>query len=130
MNRRALATALRVLGPLEARIMRIVWTGLVPDQFVVWDVNGRMPELAYTTVMTTVARLAEKGLLSVERLPRERAVRYRAAASPEQFLASVSRDYVDQLVGMLGDSALAAFEARLEQLGPEQRRRLRELAGQ
>ncbi len=55
--------ALGLLGRLEARIMRAVWTGQVPEPFAVRDVHAHMPELAYTTVMTTLRRLADKGLL-------------------------------------------------------------------
>jgi predicted transcriptional regulator len=34
------------LGRLEARIMRAVWTGQVPQPFAVRDVHAHMPELA------------------------------------------------------------------------------------
>lgn len=46
--------------------MRAVWSDQVLGRFVVRDVQPRMPELAYTTVMTTLTRLARKGLLKSE----------------------------------------------------------------
>ena len=49
--------AVSLLGPLEGRIMRAVWTGQAAEAFVVRDVHALMPELAYTTVMTTLHRL-------------------------------------------------------------------------
>src|SRR5207248_665149 len=95
--------------------------------FVVRDVQARMPELAYTTVMTTVNRLADKGLLDVQLVRGQRAHSYRVAASPEAFLARASREQVEQVVERFGDAAMAAFAERLSRLSPEQLRRLEEL---
>jgi predicted transcriptional regulator len=128
MRQRGVDRALKLLGPLEGRVMRDVWAGRVPARFVVWDVGQRMPQLAYTTVMTTVARLASKGLLRAERVPRQRSVVYSAACTPDEYVRRVSEEQVDHLVGLLGEAALAAFEQRLDRLSPEHRRRLRELA--
>lgn len=127
-DRKALKQALAQLGPLEARIMRTVWVGTLREPFVVRDVNAQMDELAYTTVMTTVNRLAEKGLLSAETGKQGRAIAYRSAGDPSTFLATASRHQVDQMVNELGDAALAAFAARLDSLSPERRSRLKELA--
>jgi len=129
VTRKDLSRALALLGPLEARIMRLVWHGRIRQPFVVWDVQARMPELAYTTVMTTVARLAEKGLLTAERVPNQRSVLYHAAGSPTDFLARASQQRVEELVRLLGDAALAAFEVQLGKLSEDQRRRLRDMAG-
>ena len=110
--------------------MREIWSGNVKAPFVVWDVQARMPELAYTTVMTTVVRLAEKGLLDAERIPGQRAVSYQAAGSPDDFLVRTSRKKVDELVRLFGDVAFAAFADRLDRLSDEQRRRLNALSEQ
>ena len=56
----SLERALALLGPLEGRIMWIAWTGRVGGRFVVRDVQALMPELAYTTAMTTVRRLGRQ----------------------------------------------------------------------
>ena len=121
--------ALGLLGRLEARIMRAVWTGQVPQPFAVRDVHAHMPELAYTTVMTTLRRLADKGLLIADATVGKRAYDYRAAGTPEAFLAAASRREAQQVLDRYGDAALAAFAARLDALTPEQRQRLEELEG-
>jgi len=123
----SLDRALGLLGRLEARIMRAVWTGLVPEPFAVRDVRAHMPELAYTTVMTTLRRLADKGLLVADATLGKRAYDYRSAGSPEAFLAAASHREAQQVVDRYGDAALAAFAARLDALTPEQRTRLEEL---
>ncbi|MHB8509930.1 MAG: BlaI/MecI/CopY family transcriptional regulator [Candidatus Dormibacteria bacterium] len=122
------AQALAQLGRLEARIMREVWSGRLPDPFVVRDISGMLDELAYTTVMTTVNRLADKGLLQAFPASKGRATSFRTAGDPETYLAKVSRRQVDRLVNDFGDAALAAFAAQLDTLTPERRRRLRDLA--
>jgi predicted transcriptional regulator len=127
VDEQALERALALLGPLEGRIMRAVWTEEVTQPFVVRTVGALMPELAYTTVMTTLNRLAEKALLQVQHVPRQKAHEYRVAAPPEQFLAAASQTQVDRLFEQYGDAVLTAFAARLEGLGPEQRLQLRQL---
>ena len=120
--------AVALLGPLEGRVMRAVWTGEVAEAFVVRDVQVLTPKLAYTTVMTTLRRLADKGLLTAKAEPGRRAHEYRAAGTAVEYLARASQDEAAQFVARYGDAALSAFAARLADLTPEQRRRLEDLA--
>jgi predicted transcriptional regulator len=123
-----LERAASLLGPLEGRIMRAVWAGQAGETFVVRDVQALVPELAYTTVMTTLHRLAEKGLLAERAEPGRRAHEYRVVQSPAAYLADASEREAADVVARYGDAALAAFAARLAGLPPEQRRRLEKLA--
>ena len=107
--------------------MRAIWAGEVSQPLVVRSVQAVAPELAYTTLMTTLARLAEKGLLKFERITGHRAHHYRAAGTPEQFLDLASRAQARQMVDRFGDAALVAFAARLDELTPARRERLRKL---
>ncbi len=109
--------------------MRAVWSELVPPPFTVRDIQTVTPELAYTTIMTTLNRLAEKGVLIQARVPHQRAFEYRAAGPPPEFLATASREYANRLLEQFGDAALAAFAAQLDELPREQRERLRNAAG-
>ena len=80
--------------------------------------NGRKPQLAYTTVMTVLARLAEKEILHRER--HGRGFRYHAIATDPAAIA------VRVVVRDFGDAAIAGFvdEARAD---PALLRRLRAL---
>lgn len=99
------------LGPLEAEVMAVLWEASQPLSVrVVLDRlnTGRKPQLAYTTVMTVMGRLAEKEVL---RLVKDgRGYVYEAAVTDEAGLAvrDVMRDF--------GESALAHFvdEARAD----------------
>ncbi len=104
--------AVALLGPLEGRIMRAVWTGQVPGVFVVRDVQALMPELAYTTVMTTLRRLAAKGVLAARAEPGRKAHRYRAAATPAGFLAAASAREAADVVDRYGEAAALARDRR------------------
>ncbi|GAC1326858.1 MAG: BlaI/MecI/CopY family transcriptional regulator [Candidatus Dormibacteria bacterium] len=107
--------------------MRLVWEDELPDPFVVRDVHQELPRLAYTTVMTTVHRLADKGLLNSCQVRGIRAHQYRRELSPKQFLVTQGSREIDDLIARYGDAALAAFAARLEEVSPERRERLRRM---
>ena len=69
-----------LLGPLEAEVLEELWAAGEPlaVRDVLDAVNaGRTPPLAYTTVMTVMSRLAEKGILA--RRPHGRGYVYEAA---------------------------------------------------
>lgn len=50
-----------VLGPLESRLLEQLWAQRRPA--TVGHIRHALPELAYTTIMTTLDRLYRKGLL-------------------------------------------------------------------
>jgi predicted transcriptional regulator len=108
-------------GPLESEVIGAVWTANEP--VTVRELLGqlnrdRTHELAYTTVMTVMSRLVEKGVLQRERQGRGYA--YEAVADDAAGLAvhSVLREH--------GDAAIAHFvaEARAD---PKLLRRLERL---
>lgn len=122
--------ALKLLGPLEGRIMREVWRGRrLPGPFTVRDMRERMPELAHTTVMTTLNRLADKGLLDERKVPGVRGHVYRARTTPDAFVATSGQREVQKVIRRFGDAALAAFADHLDTLTPAERERLRQLGG-
>jgi len=85
--------------------------------------DGGQP--AYTTVMTVMSRLVEKGLLS--RRLEGRAYVYCPTKTKGEFFAETSRAMVHSLVRDFGEVALAHFVQEIEQADPEKLRRLSEL---
>ena len=122
-----LARALSLLGPLEGRLMKLIWEGRVREPFIVRDVLALTPELAYTTVMTTLNRLADKGLLNLTKVGSHQPHKYRANGGVKEFLTDSGRAEVDRLVERYGDAALAASAARLDRLSPATRDALKRL---
>ncbi|TAN33932.1 BlaI/MecI/CopY family transcriptional regulator [bacterium] len=119
--------AMSLLGPLEGRLMKLIWDSRVREPFIVRDVLALTPELAYTTVMTTLNRLADKGLLSVTKVGSHQPHKYRANGGVKEFLADSGRAEVDRLIERYGEVALAAFAARLDRLSPATREALKRL---
>lgn len=121
------------LFDLEADIMDVVWTRDW-DAFSVSDVQrelSRSRDIAYTTVMTTVGRLHDKGLL--ERSREGKRYVYRPSMAREAFTQAVARDLLGSLSGpetalsLLVDQVAASDEAQLAQLEALIRARKREL---
>lgn len=102
-----------VLGPLEAEVMDIVWDR---RDATVRDVHRALADkrsIAYTTVMTTMGRLTEKGLL--KRVEEQPAHHYFPAVTREQYANSAVKSVVDWLVNHFRDPAVAYFIDRVEE---------------
>lgn len=101
--------AINKLGELERAVMDAVWQagaeGRSPLSVrAVHDELSRSRDLAYTTVMTVMGRLADGGLLTQERSGR--AYLYAAADSREELTATTMRD---QLSGMAAQDRRTAM---------------------
>ena len=83
---------------------------------------------AYTTYMTVMQRLDEKGLL--DRTRNGRSDTYTPTLSRDEYQELRAAAQVQGLVDEFGDVALAHFAKSLQTLDPARRRQLRRLAGQ
>ena len=102
----------KILGDLEAAIMEEVWAqGDWVTVRQIADVLKVQRGSAYTTVMTVMGNLAEKGLLHVDKLPHSH--RYRPTQSREAFTRTAVGYVIDQLLTDFADPALAHFAERL-----------------
>jgi predicted transcriptional regulator len=97
----------QIMGDLEAEIMesmRELGSASVKDVHICLL---RRREIAYTTVMTVMSRLAGKGLL-VSR-PKGRAYVYEPAADREAYCTGVVREFMTGMLGEADRSVLAQF---------------------
>ena len=93
------------LGNLESDVIRVVWDiGEATVQDVKEVLEPKRP-LAYTTVMTVMSRLAEKGLLN--RRKEGRAYVYTPGTSREKLAGSLLKSLVDRLFDGATDKAIA-----------------------
>jgi predicted transcriptional regulator len=95
------------LNELEAEVMDVVWSRNF-DGFAVSDVLGVLEqrrEIAYTTVMTTLVRLHEKGVL--ERQREGKRYLYRPRWSREEFLKQTTREVLEQIGEPAGRESFA-----------------------
>ena len=94
-----------LLGPLEQDVMDVVWD---LGDATVRDVHERLVgtrAIAYTTVMTTMARLARKGLLA--RDTADLAHRYRPAVGRDEYARGATRDVLSWLLERYPEPAAA-----------------------
>jgi predicted transcriptional regulator len=117
------------LHELEAEIMGEVWRqGETTVKLVMDALNRkRKPPRAYTTYMTVMRRLNDKGLLDRRRAGRQDS--YAPRLTREEYQELRAGAQVDGLVEEFGDVALAHFARSLQGLDPARRRQLRRLAG-
>jgi predicted transcriptional regulator len=108
------------LGDLERAVLEHLWTegpshpeGLTVRE--VHDVVGVQRELAYTTLMTVLDRMAKKGLVTRER--DGRAWRYTAAASRDELTSETMRHAMGELAGTERRNVLLHF---LDESTPEE----------
>jgi predicted transcriptional regulator len=88
------------LGPLEARLLELLWARA--GAATVRELKLACPELAYTTIMTTLERLYRKRLLLRNR--DGRAFAYEPRCSREQLLSELLSGHVTDLLGVAGES--------------------------
>lgn len=81
---------------------------------------------AYTTVLTIMQRLDEKGLLARERLGRTDV--YRATLTLQAYRDRRAAADVEDVIGRYGDEALVHFAREMARMDPDRRRRLQRLA--
>ncbi|MDT9592590.1 BlaI/MecI/CopY family transcriptional regulator [Nocardioides zeae] len=98
------------LGDLERAVMDVLWSQPTSATLTVRDVHAQVAEqrdVAYTTVMTVMDRLARKGHVVQER--EGRAYRYRATASRGQMTADLMRGALEDIGHEDRAGALVAF---------------------
>jgi len=103
-----------LLGPLEQDVMEVMWRR---GDATVRDVHGELAELrtiAYTTVMTTMTRLAAKGLL--QRDTAGLAHRYHPAVSREHYARSAVGDVLTWLLERYPEPAAAYLAEAVDEV--------------
>lgn len=113
------------LGDLEATVMGLLWE---LDEASVRDIQSALRprrELAYTTVLTVLSRLHQKGLLV--RRKEGRAHLYSAASPHEEVSAPILESVVRSLFGGSRSRAVAHLLRGEEEIPDEELERLEEL---
>ena len=105
MKRQNEESAPKQLGDLEADVMSVVWDKREATVQDVKDALDPHRELAYTTIMTVMSRLAAKGMLN--RRKEGRAYIYTPADSQEKVAGSLLRLLIQRFYNGATASAIA-----------------------
>ena len=116
------------LGPLERRVMEQLWErGAQTVAEILETLNAASQrKLAYTTIMTILVRLHDKGYVS--RTQTGRTYTYQAAMDEPSLAATVGRRELNRLIERYGAASLARFADDLQTSGSSLAERLRQLA--
>ncbi len=111
------------LGPLEFTLLRILWKRPAVSAREVLDAYNRHADkpLKYTTVMTLLTRMAEKGVLEVDR--QRQPFQFSPVVGREQMLRQRVREFVD----VFFDGRPSELALRLVEEGPLSDETLRRL---
>lgn len=131
-SHRSRTTAAALLGSLEHQAMAALWADAPATVGQVLDrINEQRPpgdRLAYTTVMTVLGRLYDKGLLAREMVGR--GYSYRPRFTEPELVQHLGEREVTDLVERYGTVALTQFAAALQDADPELLARVTRLAQQ
>jgi predicted transcriptional regulator len=115
------------LGDLERAVLEVLWAP-ADEPLTVREVHEALAagrDLAYTTVMTVLDRMARKDLVEQQRAGR--AYRYRALSSRSEMTAELMRDTLGEFAEEDRRAALVAF---VDEASDADRRALREALAQ
>lgn len=118
----------KVLGDLEARVIRSVWEISSPATAREVHVHVvRDHEVALLTVVTVLNKLVQKGML--QRQKQEGIYHYEARLSEEEFRSRVSRRVVEGILSFGPEAVAASFVDVLAETDPAQLAALQKLIG-
>jgi BlaI family transcriptional regulator, penicillinase repressor len=112
------------LTPQELAIMKVVWRLEKATVRDVYDTLRAKRSVAYTTVMTMMKILEEKGYLLKTRL--DRAYVYRPARPRTQVVGAMVRDFVDRVFDGAAGSLMLHL-AKDRRLSKDERTRIRRI---
>ena len=106
------------VGDLERSVLEALWSaGEALDVHDVGAALSNRPALAYTTVMTVLGRLHDKGL--TRRVKHGRAFRYAARFGRDEFLARRALDMLSESGAPPGSGVLMAFLDSADSADPD-----------
>lgn len=113
-----------LLTPQELAIMKVVWRLGEATVRDVYEALRTKRDIAYTTVMTMMKILEDKGYLT--RTAQDRAYVYKPARPRQQVVGAMVKDFVDRVFDGASEGLLVHL-ARDNRLSEKQRRAVRRL---
>ena len=130
MPRRRGHSAHHLVGELEYAVLKALWeqspANVAAVLTTVNDRRRRRDQLAYTTVMTVLSRLYDKGLLDRTKVGRGYA--YTPRFDEPALVKHLGQQEVDDLLDRFGSVALMQFAAALQKADPRTLQGIRELS--
>ncbi|WNC15971.1 BlaI/MecI/CopY family transcriptional regulator [Brevibacillus brevis] len=118
----------RFFGPLEARIMEVLWDGREQEhELSIKDVQQKLEtdkQVNFNTVMTVMNRLVEKGFL--QKRTEGRTSLFQPVQTRHDFINNQSRELTHELMEEFGPLAVSHMLDELDEADPELLEKLEE----
>jgi predicted transcriptional regulator len=108
----------KILGPLETSIMQVLWQQSASTVRQVHRALNKQRQIAYTTVLTSMQRLAGKGLLTYQRSRSGPAYIYTPTLSQEEFTTLVVHQVLESLLDEYCSVAVDSLVAYIDRRDP------------
>jgi BlaI family penicillinase repressor len=105
-----MAKSIPSLGELELQVLRLVWREQPCTERRITELVQADRPVARTTVLKTMQRLEEKGLLVREAALERGPIQYRATVEEQSVMPTLIRRFVERVLGG-SDAPLAAYLA-------------------
>lgn len=113
----------KVLSKLKTEIMEIIWDAQRPFSVAeVVKVISKKRKIAYTTVMTIMGRLVDKGVL-IRKLKGKNYL-YQPKVTREKFVARTVHNIFTSTISTLGQEAVTYFVKEIQKMSPKKRSNL------
>lgn len=113
------------ISELEQQVMNIVWSLKKCSVRDVLTIIGKTKPVAYTTILTVLQRLYEKGLVVKKR--EGKAFLYKPKVSKELYSRSMAQGFLRKFINSFGDIGIASFAESIESLSTKEKEYLIEL---
>jgi predicted transcriptional regulator len=117
------ATLGKVLGSLELEVMGFMWKTEQATVRQVTEAISRKRPKAYTTIMTVMVHLVDKGLL--KRRKKGKRYRYKVVFGRQEFLKETAKSRLKNIVNDFGDIAIAQFLEQIDNIDSTRLQQLR-----
>ncbi|MBI5344701.1 MAG: BlaI/MecI/CopY family transcriptional regulator [Deltaproteobacteria bacterium] len=112
----------KILGHLEQDILEVLWAGKETTGRNIFAEIKRTRDIALTTVLTVLDRLAKKGI--VKKVKGDMVYLFRPACTKEEFAREVSQDVLKDIFEISTSGAAASFVDMLADADPAELDRL------
>lgn len=118
-----------ILGTLEKQVMELVWKSDHPMCVAeVTEILSRKRPIAYTTIMTIMTRLVNKGILTRE-LHSSKYL-YHAQVKRDEFAAKAIHAIFAHVLSSLGEEVVVHFINEIQKMDPKKKQKLIKLLEQ
>ena len=115
----------RNISELEQHVMNIVWSTQECSVRDVLTILKRNKPIAYTTILTILQRLYDKGLVIKKK--EGKAFLYKAKISKEAYSRSLAQGFLKKFIHSFGDVGIASFAESIDSLSKKEKDHLLEL---